>query len=147
LSLDLSLERCTNTDTSLKLGLNTSANAGKLGLEADDNARRQLGISVDASRSLAAGRGSSEGTSGRLASERAEKAANHTLAGSRSGSSLGAHQATEEASASRTTGLSATKAESAALELLRMLNRSRSSSGDECRNSESVVDHLVYIRN
>jgi hypothetical protein len=81
LSLDLSLERCTNTGTSLKLGLNTSADAGKLSLKTNDNAGREVSISIDASRSLAAGRGSSGGSSGRLASERAEKAADHTVAG------------------------------------------------------------------
>jgi hypothetical protein len=146
LSLDLSLEGCTNTGTTLELGLDTSANAGKLGLEANNDVGRQVSISVDTSRSFAAGRCASGRSSGRLASERAEKSANHTLAGARSGSRLAAHQAAEEASTSRTTGLSATEAESAALELLRLLNGSRSSSGDECRNSESVVDHIVEIR-
>jgi hypothetical protein len=64
LSLDLSLEGCTNTGTTLELGLNTSANAWKLGLEANNDVGRQVSISVDTSRSLATGRGSSGGSSG-----------------------------------------------------------------------------------
>jgi hypothetical protein len=143
LGLDLSLERGTDTSTTLELGLNASADAGKLGLKANDDTSGQVSISIDTSRALGAGRGAGGGTSGRLASQRAEEAADHTL--TRSGSRLLAHKAAEKTGTSRTTGLA--EAESTALELLRLLHGSCSGGGDKSRNSESVVDHVVEIRN
>ena len=145
MGLDLSLESGTDTSTTLELGLDTSADAGKLGLKANDNASSQVSISINTSRALGAGRGAGGGAGGRLASEGAEKATNHTLTRARSGSRLLAHQAAEKTSTSRTTGLA--EAESAALELLGLLHGSCSGSGDKSRDSESVVDHVVEIRN
>jgi hypothetical protein len=142
LSLDLSLDSNTDAGTSLEPSLNTSADAGELGLKANNNDSSEVSVSLDADRGV----GTSLGLA--LATERcggSESTADHALSSTSRGSGLLAHQAAEGTSVARSTNIAAGHTAEAEVTTLNLGGGSSGGKGDESRESESVVNHVVEI--